>query len=86
MNLDLFDVSHCLAATEHLNPDLLDVSRCLAATKHLIALIISIGVYALSSVNAVLRSSVGVARFVYDCRLQIVNAETLVAVRVSGIL
>ena len=41
MNLDLFDGSHCLAATEHLNPDLLDVSRCLAATKHLLALIIS---------------------------------------------
>ena len=41
MNLDLFDVSHCLAATEHLNPDLLDVSRCLAATKHLLVLIIA---------------------------------------------
>ena len=34
-------VSHCLAATEHLNPDLLDVSRCLAATKHLLVLIIA---------------------------------------------
>ena len=41
MSLDLFDVSHCLAATEHLNPDLLDVSRCLAATKHLLILIIA---------------------------------------------
>ena len=41
MSLDLFDGSHCLAATEHLNPDLLDVSRCLAATKHLLILIIA---------------------------------------------